>query len=249
MAFYFVYKASKEFKNRGLIPKRLKALGCRRVCGSFWEVRSDKVNEVLKVIRENQPILLKRTREIKKPRFDDEDNVVDIGSLVVIVHNADKVEKGRIRGLLRKTPYIRLCRSVYAFSQNHSHYDKKGDLLDVSHFFSFMKEIDGDAKIFPRMTIANTNPDTIHIILERVNTRIEKEADEVFKDYKSLLQMAVNSKVDKKTLNESEKKLYRRFVLIKRVANFYEKWLKIDFARGVMKIYPVTRRLQATRTL
>jgi len=247
MVLYFVYKASKEYKNRGLIPKRLKALGCRRVCRSFWAVDDDKTNDVLKVIRENQPILLKRSREIKKPRFDDEDNLIDIGSLVIVAYNAEKVEKGKVRGWLRKTPYIRLCRSVYAFCQNPSQYDRKGKLVDVSRFFSFIKEVDEDAKIFPRMIIINTNSDSIHILLERVRMRIEKEVDEVFRYYRSLLQMVVDSKIDKKRLNEEEKKLYKRFLSIKRIANFYDKWLKVDFARDMMKIYPVTRKLQSVK--
>ncbi|MEM2914889.1 MAG: hypothetical protein QXH91_05785 [Candidatus Bathyarchaeia archaeon] len=241
MVFCVVYKASKEYKNRGLIPKRLKALGCRPISKSFWEVDDKKVNEVLNIISENQPILLKRTRETKRPNFDDENNLVDIGNLAVVVYNAEKDEKNKIRALLRKTPYIR---SVYAFCQNHSCYDKKNELIDVSHVFSFIKEIDDDVRLFPRMTIVNT--DSIKILIDKVKLRIEKEIDEIIKDYRDLLQKALRSEIDKAYLKDEEKKLRKKIIRIRKIANFYEKWLRIDFAKTLMRIYPVTRKIQST---
>lgn len=241
MVVYLAYKASKDYNNRGLIPKRLKALGCRCICKSFWEVDDEKVKSVLTVVRDNQPILIRRTRDLRKPKFDEKGRLIEFGSLIVAVHNPEKDEKGKIRRLLRKTPYLRLCRSVYAFCQTYSQYDKKSDVLDISWLLTLMREVDIDVKLFPRMDIINTDP--INILLERVRKRVEHEVNEVIEDYKYLLQKVNDKNIDKRSLIEQQKKLYRRFLLIKKKANFYEKWLKIDLTKTKMKIYPVTRKL------
>jgi len=118
MVLYVVYRASRESKDRSVLPRRLKALGCRRVRRSFWEVDGEKVNRVLKVLEKNQPILLKRVREIKKPRIVRNKGVSELGSLVIVMYATPKeAKREKIRNFLRNEPYIRLCRSVYPFSQ------------------------------------------------------------------------------------------------------------------------------------
>jgi len=64
---YVVYRAPKESKNRSAIPNRLKSLGCKRLHEAFWRIRDDEIRKVLNVLAKNQPILLKRIREVKKP--------------------------------------------------------------------------------------------------------------------------------------------------------------------------------------
>jgi hypothetical protein len=241
MVVYLAYKASKDYNNRGLIPKRLKASGCICICKSFWEVDDEKVKSVLNIVRDNQPILIRRTRDLRKPKFDEKDHLIEFGSLIVAVYNAEKDEKGKIRRLLRKTPYLRLCRSVYAFCQTYSQYDEKSDVLDISWLLTLMREVDVDVKLFPRMNIINADP--ISILLERVRKRVEHEVNEVIEDYKYLLQKANDKNIDKRSLIEQQKKLHRKFLLIKKKASFYEKWLKIDLTKAKMKIYPVTRKL------
>ncbi len=241
MVIYLAYRASKDCNNRGLIPKRLKAFGCKCICKSFWEVDDEKLKNALNIVRGNQPIILRRTRDLRKPKFDEGGRLIEFGSLIVAVYNPEKDEKGKIRRLLRKTPYLRLCRSVYAFCQTYSQYNEKSDVLDISWLLTLIRDIDVDVKLFPLMNIMNT--DQISILLERVRKRVEHESNEVIEDYKYLLQRVNDKNIDMQSLVEHQKRLYRRFFLIKKKANFYEKWLKIDLTKSKMKIYPLTRKL------
>lgn len=247
MVFYIVYRASKEYKNRSLIPKRLEALGCKRICGSFWEISGQKIDEVLKVVSDNQPILLKRTRDVRKPKYDSEGNIVDFGSLIVATYNAEKDEDNRIKGLLMRTPYIRLCRSVYAFCQNNNqYYGRKGNLFNISHLFSLIKENDRDAKILSRIIIVN-NTEAINILLEEVKLRIAKKAEKILNGYKNLIYAISEGHIDKRHIIEEEKKLYNEFVSLRKIAVFYERWLRLDFTKEIMKVYSAIRKLQLSK--
>lgn len=248
MVFYIAYKASRECKNRGIISRKLKALGCRRICSSFWEVNEHKIDEVLRAVGENQPILLRRTREIRRPEYDDKGNIVDLGSLIVLTYNAERDEGGRIKGLLARTPYIRLCRSVYAFCQNGRQYDRRGEISDVSQILTLLREGEGEAKIFSRMIIVNNSAETINILLERVKTRIMRRTERILEGYKILAHVLLSGRVDKKHITEEEKRLYSEFIALRRMAIFYERWLRIDLAGNLMKVYSAMRKLQSLKT-
>jgi hypothetical protein len=249
MVFYIVYRASKEYKNRSLIPKRLETLGCKRICSSFWEANERRIDEVLKVVSDNQPILLRRIRDIRKPMYDAEGNIIDLGSLIIAIYNAEKDESGKIRGLLRKAPYVKLCRSVYAFCQNNNQYSrKKGDAFNINYLFSLMKENDRDAKIIPRIIIVNSTEAT-SILLERVKLRVAKKTEKILDGYKNLMRALFEKQIDRKRLIEEEKKLYSDFVSLRKIAMFYEKWLRVDFAKEIMKVYSAIRRLQSLKTI
>jgi hypothetical protein len=246
MVFYIAYKASRE--NRGLISRRLNALGCKRICGSFWEVENRKLERTLKIIGGNQPVLLKRTREIRRPAYDEEGNIIDFGSLIIIVYNARKDDKGKIRWLLSRTPYIKICRSVYAFCHNNYKYDKRGDLFDVNYLFALMKENDKDAKIFSRMSIVNNDAETVKMLLDRVRVRIERKMRGILNGYMKLIRANYEGQIDRKRLIDEEKKLYSKFVALRRMSIFYEKWLKINFSKDLMKIYSMIRKLHSIKT-
>jgi len=241
MVSYVVYKASEEFKNRRLIAKRLKTLGCRCIRRSFWEVDEERVNDVLNVLRGNQPILLKRLREVRRSRFDRENNLIDFGSLVVFVYKSGKKDRvDKIRSLLKKAPCIRLCNGVYAFCQEPSFFEGQEGLIDAKLFWILAKEIDETIRVFPRTVIVNS--ESAVRLLEDVKMRIEKEINDVAMGYRTLYQKAINGEVTEKDSRREQMNLKRKFVLIKRLAVFYEKWLKIDFSNIVTRPYPFMRK-------
>ncbi|MEM3591336.1 MAG: hypothetical protein QW702_04465 [Candidatus Bathyarchaeia archaeon] len=246
MVFYVVYSVLKENRSRSLIPRRLKALGCKHICGSFWEVNERKIDEVLKVVGENQPILLRRTRDIRKPSYDDEGNLIDFGSLIVLVYNPDCNGNSKIKWLLAKTPYIRLCRSVYAFPQNSGRYEKKGGMPGISDLLMLVKEHSGDTAIFSRIIIVNSS-EVMNTLIERVRLRVLKKTEKILNGYRDLIDAFYTGQLEKKHFIEKEKKLYNEFKHLRRLILFYEKWLKIDFARETMKIYSVMRKTRLLR--
>ncbi len=244
MVFYVAYRAPHESKGRSVIPHRLKALGCEQVHRSFWEVEEENVNRVLKGLEKNHPILLKRVREIKKPQFVKNEGIPDLGSLIIIMYATPKeVKREKIKNFLRKAPCIRLCRSVYAFSQNHTLFDKKNALVDAPKFTDFIKVIEEDVKVIPRVVIANRS--SVERLLEEIRQQIESEVSDIITCCKELCDRASDGKHDIRRIHDSLSKNRRRFATVKKVAVFYEKWLRMDFSRSLMRAYRAVEKVNA----
>jgi uncharacterized protein (UPF0335 family) len=244
MVLYVVYRAPRESKDRSVIPHRLKALGCRKMRRSFWEVDEEKVNRVLRVLEKNQPILLKRVREIRKPRIVRDKGVFELGSLVIVMYATPKeAKREKIRNVLRKAPYIRLCRSVYAFSQKHSLFDKNNELVDALKFTDFIKEIREYVKVIPRVVIANKG--SIERLLEETRQRVENEISDITRCCKELYDKALEGGYEVRRMQDSLSKNKRRFVTVKKVAAFYKKWLGMDFSRSLLKAYRAVAKVNS----
>jgi len=243
MVLYVVYRASKEIKDRSILPHRLKALGCKRLHGAFWEVDEEKVHKVLKVLDNNQPVLLKRMREIKKPQVAKNNELSKLGSLVIVMYATPKeVNREKIKNILKRAPCIRLRRSVYAFSQKQSLFDKDNQLVDARKFADFIKGIHGDVKVIPRVVIVNTN--SIERLLQEIRERVESESSDIVRCCKELYGKALSGE-DVRLLKDSLSKNKRRFLRVKKVAVFYEKWLKMDFSRSLMKSYHAVKKVNS----
>ena len=244
MVLYVAYRASKESKDRSILPHRLRALGCRQVHKSFWEVEEERVNTVLKVLAKNQSILLKRVREIRKPRFVKNGRISDLGSLIVVMYATPReTRREQTKIFLRKAPFIRLCRSVYAFSQNHSLFDKDNELVDAFKFAEFIKGIQEDVKVIPRVVIVNA--DSNERLLEEIRERIEDEISDIVKGCKDLYDRALSAEYNVPRIKDALSKNRGRFITVKNVAAFYEKWLRIDFSRGLMKSYRALEKVNS----
>lgn len=244
MVVYVAYRAPRESKDRSILPHRLEALGCRRVRRSFWEVDEEKVSRVLKVLERNQPILLKRVREIRKSQFVKNKEVSELGSLVIVMYATPKeAKREKIKTFIRKAPYIRLCRSVYAFSQKHSLFDKNNELVDAQKFTDFIKGIREDVKVIPRVVIVNKS--SIERLLEETRQRVENEISDINKYCKKLYNEALWGEHEVRQTRDSFSKNKRRFTAVKKVAAFYEKWLGMDFSKSLMKTYRAVAKVNS----
>ncbi len=244
MVLYVAYRASKESKDRSLLPHRLRALGCKQVHKSFWKIEEEKVNTVLKVLEKNQPILLKRVREIRKPRSMKSSGISEIGGLVIVMYaNPKEAKRERIKNFLKKAPCIRLCRSVYAFSQNHSLFDKDNELVDAFKFAEFIKGIQEDVKVIPRVVVVNA--DSYERLLEEIRERIEGEIYNIVKCCKELYNRALSTEYDVPRIKDVLSKNRRRFIAVKKVIAFYEKWLRMDFSKSLLKSYRAIQKVNS----
>ena len=197
----------------------------------------------MRVLQKNQPVLLKRVREIRKPCFVKGKGVGELGSLVVIAYKVPKeVKREKIKNILKKAPCIRLCRSVYAFCTEHTRFDKNRELIDARRFWEFIREIDENVAFIPRVVVVNS--DSVERLLEQVKKRVEKEIDNIVRGYKGLCQKANRGEIDKQYIHSELPKLKRRFVTVKKIAAFYEKWLKLDLSKSLIKPYPTMKKLR-----
>ncbi len=202
------------------------------------------MKRVLRVLQKNQPVLLKRVREIRKPRYANGKGIGGLGSLVVIAYKVPKeVKRGRIKNLLRKAPCIRLCHSVYAFYLKHKHFDKNRELVDARRFWEFIQEIDEEAKVIPRVVVVNSS--SVERLLEWAKKRVEKEIDNIVDGYKVLCQKVSRGEIDEQYVRSALPKLKRRFATVRKIAAFYEKWLKIDLSRSLIKPYPAMKKVRS----
>ena len=243
MVLYVVYRASKEFKDRSVLPHRLRALGCKWLHRAFWEIDEEKARKVLKVLENNQPILLKRVRTIKKPQFAKDERISELGSLVIVMYTNIKEEKReKIKNFLKGAPYIRLRRSVYAFSQRHQLFDKDNELVDAQKFADFIRGIQGDVKVIPRAVIVNTN--SVERLLQEIRERVEGESSGIVRVCKELYGKILRGD-DIRLIKDSLSKNKKRFLKLKRIAAFYEKWLRMDFSNSVIKSYKAVKKVNS----
>jgi hypothetical protein len=242
MVLYVVYRAPKESKGRSTIPQRLKKLGCQQLHRAFWKVEEEKARKVLKVLENNQPILLRRKREIRSPQIAKKKEFTGFGSLVIVLFSVPRGAREKVKNFLRKAPCLRLRRSVYAFSQKHKFYDKEGKLVDALKFVRFLREMMGEVKILSRVVIVNKS--SVERLLEETRERVEKGVDEIVKSCKELYGKAIRGN-DPAVLNDRFSRIRRKYVILKKVASFYDGWLKLDFSRNLMRAYHALRKVSS----
>jgi len=243
MVLYVVYRASIESKRRSALPNRLKTLGCQQVHRAFWKIDEKKAHRVLKVLENNQPILLKRLREIENPQLAKKKEFAGLGSLVVVMFRLPKgANREKVKNFLRRAPCIRLRRSVYAFSQKHSLYDKEQKLVDALKFVNFIRELQGDVKIISRLVIINR--ESVERLLQETREHVEKEAVKIVGACKELYAKAHNGN-DLGILRDRFLRIRRRFSTLKKTGAFYEGWLKIDVSTSLMRAYHALRKVNS----
>jgi hypothetical protein len=242
MVLYVVYRAPKESTGRSAIPQRLKKLGCQKLHRAFWKVDEEKARKVLKVLENNQPILLRRLREVRNPQLAKKKEFTGLGSLVIVLFSVPQGAREKVKNFLRKAPCLRLRRSVYAFSQKHKFYDKEGKLVDALKFVNFLREMKADVKTLSRVVIVNKS--SVERLLEETRERVEKGVDEIVKSCKELYGKAMKGN-DAAVLSDRFSRIRRRYVVLKKVASFYEGWLKLDFSKNLMRAYHALRKVNS----
>jgi len=166
-----------------------------------------------------------------------------IGSLIVVTFELPKgANREKVRNFLRKAPCIRLRRSVYAFSQKHSIYEKEPKLVDALKFVNFIRENQGNMKIISRVVIVNST--SVQRLLQETRERIEKSAVDIVSSCKEIY-IKSRTGTDYGVLRENFSRIKRRFLILKKVAEVYEGWLKIDSSKSLMRAYHALRKVDS----
>jgi len=239
MTFYVVYRAPRNNKNRGVIPNELRSLGCIQLHKSLWQVQEEKINKVLQVLQEHEPIFLRRTREIRKPEWNRKGEITDVGSLSIVAYNIPNGKRKLVNRVVWKTPCIPLCRAVYAFPHRHTPFDKN-DAVDT--LLKLIKTNEGNVKVISRIIIEDST--SIQQIVNEIEERIKHESLDIITLSERLYAKVKENQNN--AINASEKlaNLRQRYLTLKKVANEYEKWLKLNFSKNMLKTY---RAIKKTR--
>jgi hypothetical protein len=165
-------------------------------------------------LKNNQPILLRRIRNLVKPS--NSINVTEIGSLVVVTYFLTlQIRRERTKNFLKKAPCIRLARSVYAFSHYQPLFDLKNELVDATRFEVFMNEIHEDVKVFPKLVVVNTGVN--ERIVEEVELKIQKEIDVIISSCGELHRRIMDGEINLRNTQKSLSSKKRRYRTLKKM--------------------------------
>jgi len=243
MVYYVVYKASKNYSNRSLIPNRLRAMGCRQINRGFWEVNRERISEVLKVLQRNQPIVLKRTRGVRK-RHIANGRVQDIGSLILVSFNVPKSERERLRRLVKAAPCIRLCRGVYAFYQRQSKLDRENGLASVDKLINFVRDMGGSVRVFPKLTVVGEG--STQRLIEEAKRQMENEIKEITQGRSELNAKLLSKQYSREYFLYHLSRIKRQYAILNRKAKYFSRWLAIDTSKSLMKAYRSLIKVRCT---
>lgn len=238
MPIYVVYKTSRNLKDRSAIPRMLRALGCIQLHRALWAVEEKNIREVLRMLREYQPILLRRQREITKPALDKKNKICDFGSLYLVAFSVPKGRRKALNRALKKVACIPLCRGVYAFPQKRRFSDDKD--RTIFDLFNLVNEYGGKARVIPRMRIENR--DSTEKLVDMITNHMKKEISDVIATSITFLQ-EINGE-DKEKMRKEKINLEKRFANVKKAANGYTEWLGINFSNEISKANRTFLRLE-----
>jgi hypothetical protein len=240
MVYYVAYRPPPDFENRKQVEDQLKALDCRQIHDSFWAISKGSLSIAGKVLQKYSPVLLRRTREIRKPSPSKEVEQREIGSLIIIAYKVtEDVKRAKVRNWLRRAPCLRLCSGVCAFPQRHF-FDKTGRLVNAGIFWEYVREYDENAVIIPRLIIVNSR--AVERLLNETENRLKKEITHIVDGYKLLFLRVKQNGIDRLHAIKIARSLRRRFIIMKKVSAFYEEWLKLNLSATIMKPYPAIRK-------
>jgi len=241
MTFYVIYRAPRNDKHRGAIPNELRSLGCIQLHKSLWQVQEEKIKKVLQILQEHEPVLLRRIREIRKPKWNRKGKVTDIGSLSIVAYNIPNGKRKLVNRVLWKAPCIPLCRAVYALPHRHDHFDKNNS---VDILTRLVEANEGNVKVIPRIVIEDST--SIQQAVKEIEERIKQEATEII-----ALSENLSAKIKENgngngnnipNLSEKLANLRQRYLALKKVASEYEKWLKLNFSKSMLKTYRAIKK-------
>lgn len=229
MTICVVYKTSRNVKNRSAIPRMLRASGCIQLHRALWTVEEKNISEVLRILREHQPILLRRQREIAKPVWDEKNGICDFGSLYLVAFNVPKERRKILSRALKKVACIPLCRGVYAFPQKRRFSEDKNGA--IFHLLKLINENRGNARVIPRMRIEDR--DSVKKLVEVITGHVKEEISDITASCVAFVQKINDKEKDK--IRREQTDLEKRFADAKIVASGYKEWLGINFSKEISK--------------
>ena len=237
MTFYVVYRAPRNDKNRGVIPNELRSLGCIQLHKSLWQVQEEKIKKVLQILQKHEPILLRRTREIRKPAWNRKGVVKDVGSLSIVAYNIPNGKRKLVNRVLWKTPCIPLCRAVYAFPHSHTLLDENNA---VDKLLKLIKANEGNVKVISRIVIED--PTSTQQVVNGIEERIKQEASDIIALSEKLYAKIKENGDNEANSPEKLANLRQKYSTLKKAAGEYEKWLKIDFSKNMLEAYRAIKK-------
>jgi hypothetical protein len=209
MHYFLYYKPPREAAKRIWIGRKLSALGGVRLHYSFWKLPKGSLHHALELVRDNEPIVLKRSRELVPPHVDKGRRLYELGSLMVIAYNSSSTPAGKRAAIvraLRRTPCIPMGPSFYLFphlkAPKYTYFRDKIMLPD--DFFDFLRKLGIPAHRLTYLRIIY--PQSHEMLFQRLIARQMRECAKLVQRSQMLLkriqEMKANWTIVRKALSE-----------------------------------------------
>jgi hypothetical protein len=237
--FYIIFRFGKEFKHKKELFNSLEGFECANIIKNLWKLPQRSINRVKKYLSIHKVpfILLKKQREIERIRITNDN--FQLGSLVLVAYSFPS-ENGSIRKrkhvsrLLKRSPYLRLTRNIYAWPQiNFRRLLPQGSkILSPRRFVDSIKELGGETITIPRIKVDNN---VALELLETIKDIRIKEFSSIELACKKLIQQLKESAVSLLKAKHSFNEIKIRFIQTKEICFFLKKVYKINIMKEYRK--------------
>jgi hypothetical protein len=242
MVYYLVYSVSAAISDRTRLTYRLRDLGGEQLGSTFWKIPDDKIANTLDLLESANPIVFRKIREITKPRFNSQNQIDVIGSLVLFQIKPNRNQRENLRPLLQRTPIIRLSRGVIALPQRGEKFDPRRELTDWQQLYQTMKQMGVKIRVFLNMIPINRQSQ--HRIVFKAETIITNLVSSISDRIISFLDKASALSLPPRIIVQRTRIWQRRIKQFRKIGRFFKKWLHIDFEHQMLKVYPLLHRLR-----
>ncbi|MBS7644283.1 hypothetical protein KEJ26_06905 [Candidatus Bathyarchaeota archaeon] len=241
IAHYFLcYRSPKEAAKRIWISRKLSALGGVRLHYSFWKLPKSSLHYALELVRDNEPIVLKRSRELVHPRVDKGRRLYELGSLMAIAYNSSSAsarKRAAIVRALRRTPCIPMGPSFYLFphlkAPKYTYFRDKIMLPD--DFFDFLKKLSIPAHRLTYLRIIY--PQSHEVLFKRLITRQTRECAKLVQQSQGLVKRIQEMKVSWRNVRKALSEFKTRYRTHKGIAYFLYQVYGIDLRTNLKEAY------------
>lgn len=238
--YFLCYKPPKEAAKRIWISRKLSALGGIRLHYSFWKLPKSSLHFALELVRDNEPIVLKRSRELARPRVDKAHRLYELGSLMVIAYNSPLVPTGKRAAIiraLRRTPCIPVGPSLYLFphlkAPKYAYFRDKIMLPD--DFFDFLKRC---GVVAHRLTYLRViYPQSHEMLLNRLIGRQTREYAKLVQQSQTLLKRIQEMRASRTIVQKALSEFKTRYRAHKGVAYFLYQVYGVDLRMNLKEAY------------
>jgi|GEM_PF-2032176 len=238
--YFLCYKSPKEAAKRIWIIRKLSALGGIRLHYSFWKLPKSSLHYAFELVRDNEPIVLKRSRELVRLRVDKGRRLYELGSLMVIAYNSPSVPAGKRAAIiraLRRTPCIPIGPSFYLFphlkASKYAYFRDKIMLPD--DFFDFLKKLGIAAHRLTYLKVIY--PQSHEMLFQRLIDRQTRGCAKLVQQSQTLLKRIQEMRVSRTTVRKALSEFKTRYRAYKGVAYFLYHVYGVDLRVNLKEAY------------
>ena len=114
--YYLVYSSPKDVLQRNKIAKELESLNGIRLHLSLWKFTSQNIRFALKIVTNQKPIVLLRSREIFPSKINFDKQVFDLGSVAIFSYRFSKTSSKKrttLSRMIEKVPKIKIGNALF----------------------------------------------------------------------------------------------------------------------------------------